>query len=276
MLSAVILTWNSEKYIEKCLLSLISDLNGSRIPCEIFVVDNGSQDKTLEILENFKLKHDNLYIIKLEKNYGTTIPRNIAIRQSKGKYILILDSDTEIRKGTIKELVETLESNDKIGLVAPRLFYPDGQVQYSCKKFPTILLKILKAIPIHILKAIGEKLELYDQKIYSKDFKDLVEVDHCISACWLLRKKALEDVGLLDEKIFYAPEDVDLCLRLWLKGYKVVYNPKAEVIHYTQRVSHKNLKFLITHAKGLLYYFLKHKYFFSTKKLYDKIKEVSK
>ena len=88
----------------------------------------------------------------------------------------------------------------------------------------------------------------------------------------MVDRKAIRKVGLLDEHIFYAPEDVDYCLRMWLNGYKVVYNPTAEVIHYTQRVSHKSKKLAILHAEGLLYYFWKYKYLFSKRRIYNKIR----
>jgi hypothetical protein len=271
IVSIVILTWNSEKYVKRCLDSTYENLPKNDF--EIIVVDNGSKDGTLSILESYRKAQSNFKFIALDKNYGTTVSRNIAIKKSKGEYILILDSDTEIKKGALKELVTVLDSEERIGLVAPRLLYPDGSVQFSYKKFPTLTLKILKGLPIRKLNLLGEKMELYESKIYSKDFNEAIGVDYCISACWLVRKKALEEVGLFDENIFYAPEDVDLCIRMWLNGFKVIYNPKVTVIHHTQRVSKKNFRIAILHAKGLIYYFAKYRYLFSRDRIYKSIKK---
>ena len=273
MIDFVILTWNSENYIVRCIDSIFADAKNSNLEIEVFVVDNGSVDKTVETLKVLQRKYSGINIIALNKNYGTTISRNIALRKIKGDYILILDSDTEVKKGCLSELITTIESDDKIGIVSPRLFYSDGKIQYSCKKFPTLLVKLFKSLPISKINKIGELLELYEKDIYLPEYKRITEVDYCISAAWLIRREAFNEVGLLDENIFYAPEDVDYCLRMWLNGWKVIYDPKASVVHYTQRISHKNFRMALVHAKGLFYYFLKYKYLFSRKRIYNQIKK---
>ena len=100
-------------------------------------------------------------------------------------------------------------------------------------------------------------------------------VDYAISACWLLRKEIFFRVGLLDEKIFYSPEDVDYCIRVWKNGYQVHYVPQVSIVHDAQELSKpKGLflnKFTFRHIKGLLYLFIKHKYVFSLEGLYKKI-----
>ena len=273
-LSIIILTWNSEKYIEKCIKSVYNAFGETRDSFEIIVVDNGSSDSTLKVLEQLRANNANFKCILLDSNYGTTFPRNLAIKESKGDFILILDSDTEIRERSIEILLETLNDGNyiNVGIVGPRLLYHDGSVQYSCKKIPTIAVKILKFIGNKYLRNIAEEWELYDSRIYSLDFHEIIEVDYCISACWLVRRKALDEVGLFDEKIFYSPEDIDLCVRMWLKGWKVVYNPNAIVIHYTQRLSRRNFRIALLLAKGLFYYFRKYGYWFKREKLYKKFR----
>ena len=276
-LSIIILTWNSEKYIEKCIDSIYNSVRDERDSIEIIIVDNGSSDATPKLLKRIKMNDTNFKYILLNKNYGTTFSRNLAIKESKGDFILVLDSDTEIRGCSIEILLETLndENYTNVGIVGPRLLYPDDSVQYSCKKIPTIAIKIFKFIGNRYLKNIAERLELYDPKIYSLDFHEIIEVDYCISACWLVRREALDEVGLFDGKIFYAPEDIDLCVRMWLKGWKVVYNPNAIVIHYTQRLSRRNFRIALSLAKGLFYYFRKYGYWFKREKLYKKFKNCS-
>lgn len=270
-ISVIILSWNSEKYIRKCIDSLLIELINFKERHEVFIIDGGSKDFTLEILEELSSKYSNIHIIRLQKNMGTTISRNIGIRESKGKYIFILDSDTEVQKGIISTLIDMFNKKDNVGIVAPRLFYSDGSIQPSCKKFPTIKTKIYKYIPFSLTRKIAEKDELYD-KIYEKGYKEITEVDYCISAAWLVNREAIDDIGFFDENIFYAPEDVDYCLRMWLKGWKVIYNPLASVIHHTQRKSYKEPKIAWEHLKGLFYFFQKYHYWFNREKIYKKIK----
>ena len=123
-ISFIILTWDSEKYINKCLTSIFTDLLNSNYNYEIFLVDNGSKDNTAQIIKSFKNKYpDHILPIYLEKNCGTTYSRNLALKKAKGKYIIIMDSDVEIyQRETIRRLLDTFHDK-KIGLVVPK---PDG------------------------------------------------------------------------------------------------------------------------------------------------------
>ena len=255
-ISFVILTWNSEKYITKCLDLLLNELINCNFLYEIFVVDNGSEDNTPHLLKLYRERFpQNIFPIFLKRNYGTTLPRNIALKKTNGDILIIMDSDVETLEGTIEKLVEFVKREKNVGIVAPRLFYPDGKLQKSTDVFPTICNKTHR---FFFLKRI--------EKIKNEVYQDeqITEVDYAISAMWVFRKELIKKVGLLDEKIFYAPEDVDYCLRVWKSGFKVMYLPEAKCIHHTQEVSrgirinvHK-----IHHILGLLYYFKKHGYFF--------------
>lgn len=267
MISAVILTWNSEKYIKRCLNSLIADFKNSNLDFEILVVDNGSTDNTRKILDEYKSRGE-IEPISLDRNTGTTYSRNLAIKKAKGEFILILDSDTEVKSGTVNKLLFKLKESEKIGIIAPRLLYDDGSIQQSYNKFPTIQLKFLKVLPFTWARKFASKLESYN---FIVDEKESYDVDYCISAFWLLPRHIVDKIGLLDEKIFYSPEDVDYCLRVWLSGYSVVYYPAVDVIHHSQRISYKYMKFATSHLRGLLYFFRKHHYFFSRRSIYKRI-----
>jgi len=130
-ISCVILTWNSGKYISKCLNSLLIDLNGNRFSYEIYIVDNGSTDNTIQIINTFKSRNSKHIIpLFLKTNTGTTYSRNLALKRVKGDYIIIMDSDVEIPEGTIKPLLEKLNQDSRIGIVAPKLFYPSGTILF--------------------------------------------------------------------------------------------------------------------------------------------------
>jgi len=256
-ISVVILTWNSGKYISKCLDSLCREFDQTNLSHEIFIVDNGSKDNTIQLIENFRnnVANNDIKSIYLEQNTGTTYSRNLALKRAKGEFICIMDSDLEVVKGAIGKLVDALKEYNDVGLMAPKLVYPDGRFQKSTDNFPTIFTKIGRYF---FLKIKERKASAFSNELGP------VPVDYAISAMWLLKSKVIKKVGLLDENIFYAPEDVDYCLRIWKEGYKVCYYPSVFCIHDSQEIS-RGLRInpaSVKHLQGLMYYFKKHRYFF--------------
>ena len=266
-ISFVILTWNSQDDIEQCLNSIYTCCKRDGLEYKIFIVDNGSSDKTPELLRKME-EQQQVECFYLDKNYGTTYPRNLALKKVDTEYICVLDSDTELRKGSLKKLLAEFENGGNVGLIAPRLVLENGLVQHSVKKFPTLMEKLLK------LKKIF-RLGTYHQNDFYEHFpfEQIEEVDTAISACWVFPRRTLDKVGLLDENIFYAPEDVDFSLRVWKAGYKIIYYPFFEVLHKTQQITHRSpfSKISFSHLFGLLYYYKKHHYWFSRKKIYKKL-----
>ena len=264
----IILTWNDEAYLANCLQSIFS------ISCFrplVFAVDNGSTDKTGEILQNFHTIYpDSVEIISYSENRGTTYPRNRALEKVKGRadWICILDSDTIINDMAVIRLAKAMEESPKALIAVPRMWDKDNREQPSCKKFPSIFGKICKGLPFSAIQEKAVQKEIYpfftgsveegsppfsdDQKIYS--------VDYGISACWFMRMDCLEIPGDFDEKIFYSPEDVDYCLRVWKSGFQVIFVSDASIYHLTQRLSHQKVfsKINISHVKGLFHFFFKH------------------
>jgi GT2 family glycosyltransferase len=260
-ISAVILSFNSARYLERCLTALIAALQAGPGPDEIFVVENGSQDGSVAILQRFEQSHPGLvHGIYNAQNLGTTASRNQALRRASGRYVLIMDSDVEVPPGTIDRLVERLQADPGIGLVVPRLLYPSGNLQMSTDVFPTLTRKLQRFLALRAM----------ERAMPDPDADRLHEVDYAISAFWLLPAGVVREVGLLDEAIFYSPEDVDYCLRIWSAGYRIVYDPSVQAVHDTQELSRgfKLSRFTFSHAAGLLYLFRKHRYMFSRRGLY--------
>lgn len=254
----VILTWNSQAYIEDCLRS-IDAMQGMNTA--ICVVDNGSTDGTKEILTRLKNEmHTKLHIVELPENKGTTISRNIGIdylkQHTEVNYLVVLDSDTIINEQAIQRCIELLDSDQHVGIVGPKLVSCDGSVQNSGRRLPTITLKLLKVLPIASLRQRGETME----KIPAKG--DTYPVGYLMSACWVMRAALVDTIGPLDENIFYAPEDVEYCLRAWQAGYSVLYTREASITHIWQRLSRKKLfsKHNYEHIKGLIYLWRKYGY----------------
>ncbi len=250
-LSAVILTWNSGKYIRRCIESLVLDASGSSLDYEIFVVDNGSRDNTKDVLEELSATYKGkLTPIYLPKNFGTTVSRNIALKRVSGRFICLMDSDAYTTAGCLKRLVSTLERHPEIGIVAPRLLYPDGRYQKSSDTFPTFTQKLLRVIFLRKFEA-------------SEAQPPEGPVDCVISALWIMKKDLLNHVGFFDESFFYAPEDIDYCFRTSKAGYTVYYLPDAVAFHdaHERSRSVSNPRFIISHLYGLFIYFFKHSYF---------------
>ena len=264
-LSFVILTWNSGQYIKDCLHSLVAKCTEDRLRFEICVVDNGSSDDTLSIIEDFCAAYKPpLKTLRLSRNMGTTYSRNIGLRSTKGKYLCILDSDTRILNGSLSTVLSRLDDKE-IGIIAPRLILPGGEIQNSVKKFPAFWHKIVK-VPRAILKLQTKNYDFYE----SFPFESETFVDTAISACWFFKSDLLEDIGLLDERIFYSPEDLDFCVRVWKNGKKILYSPTLTVLHSTQQISHRSpfSGLTISHLWGLLYYYRKHGGWFSARNLH--------
>lgn len=262
-LSVIILTWNSKEFLCACLSSLYASLQISDY--EIIVVDNGSQDGTAETIRQ---DFPEINLIKNNSNRGVAPARNQALQVARGEFLLFLDVDTVVGNSAVETLIQFLEDNPAVGLVAPKLVYPNGQLQYSCRKFPTVWTKVLRRIP----QKLAERF-LSDELYEGWNYDSVREVDYVIGACQLIRRKVFEEVGYLDDRMFYGPEDVDYCLRLRMVGWKVTYNPKATIIHKEQRVTKSRFFSIVTwrHLLALIRYFNKHHYWFSRKKIYIRL-----
>lgn len=261
--SAVVLSFNSKRYIETCVRSLIQAYDGCDLSGEIFVVENGSVDGSVEILRGLQTEFGTrLKVIYLPMNAGTTRSRNMALRESGGKSVLILDSDAYMSAPALRALLAYQHANPKAGLVAPRLTFPSGKFQLSADTFPTVARKVQRFFALR-------KLEEREPP------RATGPVDYAISACWLLSKAAIDATGLLDERIFYSPEDVDYCIRLWRAGFQVHYFPEVSVVHDAQEISRPRglgiNKFTLRHAKGLIYLFAKHRYAITLGGLYRRL-----
>ena len=262
-LSIIILTWNSRQFIVNCLRSVERAVQGLKY--ELIVVDNGSRDGVLQLLADM---FPQVLVIKNSKNRGVAPARNQGLAVARGRYIWLLDVDTRILDGNVKELIGFMNCNPQVGLAGCKLVYPDGLLQHSCRKFPTVPSKMLRRAPAQFLESWRAKEYYTLPAIVSPQ-----EVDYVIGACQLIRRESLEQIGYLDDSIFYGPEDVDYCLRLWKAGWKVVYYPKISLVHFEQRITKKSLLTGTTwkHSAALLHYFTKHGYWLSRNKVYRQI-----
>jgi len=222
---------------------------------EIVAVDNGSKDGSPEIVRSLV---PDAHVIVNPDNFGVARARNQGLKKARGRYALLIDSDTEMTPDSLGDMVRFLDAHRRVGIVGPQLIYPDGTLQYSCRKFPSLPGKLLRQLPLRIRRvfplAVEEEMQLLDRSTAQP-------VDYVIGACQLIRMATLGEIGLLDERMFYGPEDVDLCLRAWQHGWEVYYLPSSIVVHDEQRITRRGPgTIMLKHAAALMYYFWKHRY----------------
>lgn len=219
-LSIVIANFNTKELTLKCLEGV--EKEGVGLDYEVIVIDNGSGDDSWEALSKLKENNKNLILIRNEENLGYVKANNQGIKKSRGKYVLLLNSDTYLKQDSLKELIEFAEEHEDAGVIGPKLLNTDGSVQASCFRFPTIKNAVLQYW-------FGKK-GLYDKYIPNGDNPS--EVDSLVGAAFLITPKALEKIGKLNEKYWAYFEDIDYCRRVHKAGLKVYYYPKAEVVHH--------------------------------------------
>jgi len=252
ILSIIIVTWNAKRYALECL-EWLSD--SARVcPSEIIVVDNASKDGTPEaIAEQFP----NVILIRNQDNLGFAKANNIGIARSSGRYVCLLNSDVVVPVGCMEKMVDYLEKHPDIGLLGPRMISPDGSIGQSVMRLPTVWNTICSALGLHLLFPSSKMLGGFLMEDYAYDSVDDVEV--LTGWFWMLPRTALENVGGLDEQFFMYGEDIDWSHRFLKAGWRVVFYPHAEALHYGAASSAEApTRFYIEMHRANLQYFRKH------------------
>ncbi len=220
ILTIVIVNYNTPKLTLACAKSI--DKFPPKDSFEVIVIDNGSEQESIETLKNTKLVNFKIKTIFNDKNFGFAKANNQGIRQAQGEYVLLLNSDTEVKKGSIDALLEFAKDKQDVGALGSRLLNSDGSVQASAFRFPTIG----RAIQQYWFN----KKNMLDKYIPTGDKPSEVEV--LVMASFLITPQTLEQVGLLDERYFMFFEDFDYCKRIKDNGLKIYYLPESEVVHH--------------------------------------------
>jgi GT2 family glycosyltransferase len=215
-LSIIVVNFNTRQLVGRCIDSIKESKTHTKY--EIIVVDNGSTDGSVDSLE----KTSGIIIFKNKENLGFSKANNIGIKNASGKYVLLLNSDTEVKSGSLDKLLDFAKSKGDVGVVGARLLNENGTIQESASNFPTIWSAVKEYW-------FGEK-GLFG--LFAPKSEDPIRVDSVVGAAFLITPEALKKVGLLNEKYFMYFEDLDYCRRIKKAGLKVYYLPKAEVVHH--------------------------------------------
>jgi hypothetical protein len=224
-LSIIIVNWNSKDYLQKCLQSVCANTRG--ISFEVIVVDGGSFDGCGEMLAR---EYPAVQFIQSEKNIGFAKANNLGFGQAQGDCVLFLNPDTEIVGGAISVLHDFLKKTGDAGIAGAKLLNTDGSVQTSCvQAFPTVLNYFFDA---EILRRAFPRLPFWGiAPLYSGD-KTPAEVEVVSGACLMLTRTAFQKIGRFSDDYFLYAEDLDLCFKSHLAGFKNYFVPAATVIHH--------------------------------------------
>ena len=265
--SISIVNYNTKELLKQCLYSIRKKVKDLRY--EIIVVDNNSIDGSPEMV---KRSFPEVKLIVNKKNLGFAKANNQGIKISKGDYILLMNSDTKIISDNIEDLVDYMDKNRKVGILGPKIFLPNGNLQTSVTIFPNLFsvfahhFKLKNLLPSDNIKKffiknfkrfLGGTIRGYLSIYEEKDCPQIV--DGAMGAVFILiSKKVFNEVGYLDEDFFMYSEDIDFQLRAEKKGWKTVYYPRFKIMHYLEASGKGNPLVLIEKYRSSLIYWCKH------------------
>lgn len=244
-LSVIILSFNTRELLEKCLESVVSGqclvasdekkkppaTNHQSPITEIIVVDNGSTDGSVEYLRKFKIQSAKFKIIENKENLGFAGGNNVGLRQAEGKFILFLNSDTELYPESLKKAVQFMEENPRVGAMTPKTILYSGGMDQDCHRgFPTPWASITYFLG---LEKLFPKNHLFGQ--YHKFYEDLEtphEIDAGFGTFMIIRSEVYKNVGGWDESYFFYGEDLDYFYRIKQAGWKVMFYPEVLLKHH--------------------------------------------
>ncbi|WP_096893496.1 glycosyltransferase family 2 protein [Candidatus Scalindua japonica] len=247
-ISFIIVNWNTRKILMDCLHSIyktVTDIN-----FEIHVVDNNSKDGSQMAV---KKEFPDVKLIENEVNTGFAHANNQAFNIMRGRFAVLLNSDAVLKEHSIEKLLAFMTGTPRAGIAGVQLLNDDGSRQNSIDNFPSIETEIFNK---NILRLF------FPNKYPSKNrsYQEPIEVDSVIGACMIVRKEAMEEVGMFDEDYFIFLEETDWCFRMYKKGWKVYHVPDAEVFHLSGHSKKKNpWRSQIEYYKSLYKFFRKNR-----------------
>jgi hypothetical protein len=251
-LSIITISTDEAHFLEPCLQSIFS--NPPRVETEIWVIDNLCRDETRSVASSFP----EVNLVTNRERYGFCRNNNIGILNSTGRYVMLLNPDTEVFPGTLDVMVDFMDNHPTVGACGPKVLNPDGSLQWSCRYFPTPHAVISRGTPLRNLSPFKCWHEEYIMADWKHD--ELRAVDWVLGACLLVRRRTIAEVGLLDERFKKYYEDIDWCYRMKQTGWNICYVPHARIMHHYQRASAMGInRNTWLHVQSILRYFVKHR-----------------
>ena len=232
-ISIIVTNYNTSDLLRACFASMGERLGTPWL--EVILVDNASADDSVAMT---RAHFPAVKVLEQTRNEGFAHANNRGIREARGRYLLILNSDTEIVGDALEKMRDAMDAQTDIGALGARLLNTDGTVQLSCRSFPSYRTALFHRYSL--------MTRLFPRNRYSAEYlmtdwnhDETADVDWVSGACLMARRKTLDEVGLLDEGFFMYSEDVDWCYRMKQAGWRIVYFPQAEVRHHIGRSTRK-------------------------------------
>jgi GT2 family glycosyltransferase len=251
--SVVVVVWNAQKYVMECLESLQEHCG--TVCSEIIVVDNSSTDGTPDLVAE---RFPEFRLIRNEENVGFAKANNIGIAHSSGEYICLVNSDVKFTQDCISPILQYLERKPEVGMVGPTMLAANGEIRRSTMRFPTIWNNFTRAFSLDLLfrgsRIFGGLL------MADFDHRRTIPVEVLNGWFVIVRRSAIEKVGLLDPQFFMYGEDVDWCYRFRKAGQRIVFFAEAEAIHYGGASSaNAPVRFYLEMYRATFQYWRKHR-----------------
>jgi len=238
-LSIIIVSWNTRDLLATCLASIYSSPPPGEF--DVWVVDNASTDGSPALVHE---RFPQVRLIENEKNLGFAAANNQGLRASRGRYALLLNSDAAAPPGALGAMLRFMDEHPQAGAAGPKLVNPDGSFQASFARFPTLRSEF------GLLTGLARwSIGPYAPSPRPQPGETARRVDWVAGAALIVRREAIEQVGLMDESYFLYSEETDWCWRLWRGGWPVWYLPEVEVVHHAGASSRQRS----VQTYGLLY-----------------------
>lgn len=258
-ISICVLTHSLPELLPQCVARCFSEIEKAGVTGEVIVIDNGSVDGSPEAV---KARFPQVRVVRSEEHLSFSAANNRGIRASKGRSVLILNDDALLEPGSLGLMLGKLESDPRIGAVGPKLLNSDGSLQrdFTHRRFP----HLLNCLAVAFLLDARLNGHEWSRRIFglNKDLDHTAAADHLAAACLLVRREALEAVGLFDERFRFWFEDVDLCYRLKKAGWNLTYLSEAQVTHWGSatitRTEEEESKRAVIFFTSQMYFFKKH------------------
>ncbi|MBI5655015.1 glycosyltransferase family 2 protein [Candidatus Uhrbacteria bacterium] len=234
---------------------------GLAFPYEYILVNNAPGDETSQMVREL---FPWVKLIEAPGNIGYGAGNNLALAQAKGDYVMTVNPDIVVFPGQLEKLIAEADKRPEVGVFGPRLLNPDRTMQRSFYRFPTTLIPVYRRTPLGRTSRGKKMIAWY--LMLEHDPTDVMEADWVLGGAQLIRKRMLDEVGAFDDRFFMYFEEVDLCRRAWIKGWRVAYVPQAELIHFHTRESDTGSVFgalfnrtTRVHIASAVKYFLKYR-----------------
>lgn len=231
-LSIIVTSYKSPHLLKLCLNSIMKNIKD--ITYEVIVADGETQEDTEMMMRE---EYPWVTFISVKKNVGFQALLKRGIGKSRAKHLLLLNGDILVKPRSVESLLAYIKSDTSVGMIAPKLLNFDGSLQYSCFRFYKPITILYRRTFLGKMRFAQKHIDWFLMKDY--DHAQPRDVDWVMGSALMVSRKALKKVGYMDRSFFMYMEDVDWCRRFWEKGYKVIYYPDAQMLHYHGKGSQK-------------------------------------